>query len=217
MLYVQCVTEKNHFSHMCRSKAKQKVNYVDENSEIQDGNYSENENEEIFRVNHLFQVTDFDSNNVEILIEGKSVNVIIDSSASVNCMDKDTYNSVKASSTKLEKSNAKMYPYASKSPLKLLGVSHFNVIENGKVHKIIFHIIDGQGRSIIGLKCALDLGLLKLCVNSTAASTGKGNGDSILHEYRDRFEGLGRLKDFELKLHIDQDVQLIAVFEENAV
>ena len=47
MLYVQCVTEKNHFNHMCRSKAKQKVNYVNENSEIQDGNYSENENEEI--------------------------------------------------------------------------------------------------------------------------------------------------------------------------
>ena len=26
--------KKNHFSHMCRSKSKQKVNYVDENSEI---------------------------------------------------------------------------------------------------------------------------------------------------------------------------------------
>ena len=114
--YVVCSVchRKKSLSHMCRSKAKKKVNYVDENSEIQDGNYSENENEEISRVSHVFQVTDFDSNNVEILIEGKSVKVIIDSGASVNCMDKDTYNSAKASSTKLEKSNAKIYPYASK-------------------------------------------------------------------------------------------------------
>ena len=128
---------------------------------IQDGNYSENENEGISGVDHVFLVADFGSNIVDILTEGKPVKVIIDSGASVNCMDKKIYNSVKASSTKLEKSNAKIYPYASKIPLKLLGVSHFYVVVNGKVHKLIFHMIDGQCKSIIGLKCALDLGLLK--------------------------------------------------------
>ena len=118
--------------HMCRVKAKHKVNYVDENSEIQDGN----ENEDISGVKHVFQVTDFDSNNVETLIEGKSVKVILDSGASVNCMNKDTYNSLKTSSTKLEKLNTKIYPYASEIPLKLPGVSHFNIVVNGKVYKI---------------------------------------------------------------------------------
>ena len=101
-----------------------------------------------------------------------------------------------------------MYPYASNIPLKLLEVSHFNVVVNGKVHKLIFHIIDGQCKSIIGLKCVLDLGLLELCVNSTEVSTGRGNVDSILQEYRERFEGVGKLKDFELKLHIDRDVHV---------
>ena len=201
--------KKNHFSHMCRSKSKQKVNYVDENSEIQEVNSSANENEEISGINHVFQVSDSNS-NIDILIEGKSIQVIIDSGASVNCMDKDTYNSVKTASTKLEKSSAKIYPYASKIPLKLLGVSQFNVVVNGKVHKLIFHIIDGQCKSIIGLKCALDLGLLKLCVNSTEADSVTGKVDSILHEYKDRFEGLGKLKDFELKLHIDRDIQPVA-------
>ena len=45
--------------------------------------------------------------------------VIIDSGASVSCMDKDTYNSVKTASTKLEKSSAKIYPYASKNSNKI--------------------------------------------------------------------------------------------------
>ena len=88
--------------------------------------------------------------------------MIIESGASVKCMDKETFNSVKISSTKLEKSSAKLYPYASKIPLKLLGVSQFNVVVNGNVHKFIFQIIVGQCKSIIGLKCALDLRLLKL-------------------------------------------------------
>ena len=201
--------KKNHFSHMCRSKSKQKVNYVDENSEIHVENSSADENEEISGINHVFQVSDSNP-NIDILIEGKSIKVIIDSGASVNCMDKDTFNSVKISSTKLEKSSAKIYPYASKIPLKLLGVSEFNVVVNGNVHRLIFHIIDGQCKSIIGLKCALNLGLLKLCVNSTEADSSRGNVDSILHEYRDRFEGLGKLKDFELKLHIDRDIQPVA-------
>ena len=43
---------------------------------------------------------------------------------------------------------------------------------------------------MIGLKCALDLGLLRLCLNSTEASTGIGNVDSILHEYRADSKGL---------------------------
>ena len=94
--------KKNHFSHMCRSKSKQKVNYVDENSEIHEENSSADENEEISGINHVFQVSDSNP-NIDILIEGKSIKVIIDSGASVNCMDKDTFNSVKISSTKLEK------------------------------------------------------------------------------------------------------------------
>ena len=175
---------KNYFSHMCRSKSKQKVICVDENSEIHEENSSADENEEISGINHVFQVSDSNP-NIDILIEGKSIKVIIDRGASVKCMDKDTFNSVKTSSTKLEKSSAKIYPYTSKIPLKLLGVSQFNVVVYENVHKLIFHITDGQCKSIIVLKCALDLGLLKLCVNSTEADSSRGNVDSILHEYRD--------------------------------
>ena len=75
---------------MCRSKVKQKVNFVDEkeNTENYDRNISDNE--EINSVGNVFYVSNCDSNKVEILIEGKSVQVFIDSGASVNCMDKNT-------------------------------------------------------------------------------------------------------------------------------
>ena len=66
---------------------------------------------------------------------------------------------MKTQFTKVEKSNAKIYPYASKIPLQLLGVSGLNVNVNGKAHKLIFHIIGGRCKPIIGFKCAVDLGI----------------------------------------------------------
>ena len=163
-------------------------------------------NEEITSVGHVFHISNFyDSNSVEFFIKGKTVKVLIDSGVSVNCMDKSTFNSVKTQFTKVEKSNANYYPYASKIPLKLLSVSGLNVNVNGKSHKLIFHIIDDQCKPIIGLKCAVDLGMLKLCVNCMEdQKSNQDNVDSILHEFGDRFKGLRELKDFQLKLHIDR-------------
>lgn len=198
---------KGHFGHMCRSKVKQKVNFVNENL---DNNESDND-EESASIGHVFQVnTKLDSSLIEVLIEGKSVKTLIDSGASVNCLDKQTFNLVKTPSTKLQKSNVKIYPYASQIPLKLVGVSSLTVNVKGKQHKILFHIIDGKCKPIIGLKCATDLGMIKICVNSTEAHKNSSNIDSILYEYKDRFEGLGKLKDFQLKLHIDKNVQPVA-------
>ena len=34
--------------------------------------------------------------------------------------------------------------------------------------------------------------------------------DNILNDYKDCFQGLGKLTDFEFKLHIDQDVEPVA-------
>ena len=70
------------------------------------------------------QLTNCDSDNTEILTEGKSVKVLIDSCASVNCMDKKTFNPLKTKYSKLEKSNTNTYPFASKIQLELLGVSN---------------------------------------------------------------------------------------------
>ena len=64
--------------------------------------------------------------------------------------------------------------------VKRLGVSGLNVNVNGISHKLVFHIINGQYKPIIGLKCSVDLGMLKVCVNSMEDQKSKhGNIDSI--------------------------------------
>lgn len=58
-------------------------------------------------------------------------------------MDKNTFHIVKKTATKIEKSNAKIYPYASEAPLNLFGVTELNVARNGRFQKLPFHQIEG--------------------------------------------------------------------------
>ena len=68
---------------------------MDGNLEIQEGKFRPDKNEKISGIKLVFQVSDSNS-NIDVLIEGKSFKVIIDSGESVNFMDKDTFNSLKA-------------------------------------------------------------------------------------------------------------------------
>ncbi len=75
---------------------------------------------------------------------------------------------------------------------------------NGEIRKIDFHIIDSKCVPLIGQQCAIEFGLLKICVNSVEEN--ENSVDDILSEYSDRFQGLGKLKDFQLQLHVDKSV-----------
>ena len=77
---------------------------------------------------------------------------------------------------------------------------------NDKIWKIEFHIIAGTGKPLIGHKTATDLGLLYIGMLNTLDV----NTDSIISSFKDIFTGLGKLKDFQLELHIDESVQPVA-------
>ncbi|MES9880447.1 MAG: RNase H-like domain-containing protein [Sedimenticola sp.] len=85
-----------------------------------------------------------------------------------------------------------------------------NVKINGKINKIDFHIIDSECIPLIGQQSAIEFGLLKICVNNVDQNEHENSVDEILSEYNDRFQGLGKLKDFQLDLHVDKNVTPVA-------
>ena len=110
-------------------------------------------------------------------------------------MDKNTLNSVKSQITKVKKSNAKIYLYVSKVPLKFLGVSCLNVTVDGEPHSIFFSNNRWSVQAInLSLVCCGSWNVRALCMEDQKSN--RGNVDSILHEFNDRFEGLGILKNF---------------------
>ena len=72
-----------------------------------------------------------------------------------------------------------------------------------------FTMVKGLGRSLLGKNTAEKLGVLR--VGSDVCSlTVEGSDAHICEKYREVFTGAGKLKDFQLKLHIKDDVTPVA-------
>ena len=144
-----------------------------------------------------------------IQILGTTVDVIVDSGASVNIVDDVSYEKLKHK-CELRPSNAKVYPYGSTTPLPLRGKFIAAVHSKMKtVDKATFYVTQGNHGSLLSRKTATALGLLKV-INSTSTenqTTDAPSTSQLISEYQDRFKGIGKLKDFQVKLHIDGSVQ----------
>lgn len=92
--------------------------------------------------------------------------------------------------------------------LKILGVVDFDVQVRDKVTKMKFHVVDSQCTPLIGQKSADDLRLLTFCVNNVTNTDH--SVEQIPTEHQDRFQGLGKLKGFQLKLTINDKVKAVA-------
>ena len=72
-----------------------------------------------------------------------------------------------------------------------------------------FTMVKGLGRSLLGKNTPEKLGVLR--VGSDVCSlTVEGSDAHICEKYREVFTGVGKLKDFQLKLHIKDDVTPVA-------
>ncbi|XP_028405743.1 uncharacterized protein LOC114528313 [Dendronephthya gigantea] len=143
--------------------------------------------------------------------------VLIDSGASCNLIDYGTWsklkeNNIECQSTKSEK---KLFAYGQKDPIEVAGtfVSEIVCEASGEKCTDEFTVIKGAGKPLLG-KCTaeklkvLHVGpLYEVQVCSIAA---EGSDKDIHKEYSDVFEGVGKLKDYQLKLHINKEVKPVA-------
>ncbi|MCG7869746.1 MAG: hypothetical protein JAY74_25675 [Candidatus Thiodiazotropha taylori] len=194
---------RGHFARMCKTKVKN-VHAIESENDVQNlyEDYECENNEEIF-------VLGKQNATVPLTISGKDLNILVDSGASVNAIDQALFQKLMSSKTILEKSHAKIYPYGKTTPLELCGKVTLPVQVNRVTYDVEFQVIKGSGKPLIGHKTATELGILRISIPE-AIATVNTETESILTSFQDRFEGLGRLKDFELKLHIDETVKPVA-------
>ena len=208
----------DHFEQVCKSKPPSRnmsnfrprgrgsnvrgsnVNYVHTGE-------TEEENDSMY----AFSVwdNDEDCSRLPIDIGGVPVNMIIDSGASCNVVDRNQWeylkmNSVKCVSTKTTK---RIYPYGSTQPLSCAGTFTAEVTVGGdqKLENVEFVVIEGEGQPLLGRDTALKLGILKLgpVVNSIHTE----RSDRVAEKYPECFQGVGKLKDFQLSISIDKEVK----------
>ena len=72
-----------------------------------------------------------------------------------------------------------------------------------------FTVVKGSGRLLLGKNTAEKLGVLRVGPDVCSLTT-EGSDADIREKYREVFTGVGKLKDFQLKLHIKDDVTPVA-------
>ena len=182
-----------HFANKCREKNRDgKVNFVE--SEADEYAFS------VMSRGH--------TETVEVTVGGRKIPMLIDSGASANIIDKELWNSLKEKRIRCtsRKSNKKLYAYGSEKPLRVLGSFTALASIGDSETQAEFIVIDGTGEPLLGRGTASELGVLKIGANVMSVNEGV----AVMDKYKEVFEGVGKLKDYQLKLHIDPNVTPVA-------
>ena len=140
--------------------------------------------------------------------------VLIDSGATCNLIGQQTWNMLKKEGIKCEsrKTARELYPYGSTEPLPTLGTFTAYVVladNNNTGCTADFVVIEGVGRTLLGRETAEVLNLLfNGPLQANNVTSGQLESD-IRAKYKSLFSGVGLLKGYELKLHVDESVKSV--------
>ncbi|KAK2552554.1 Uncharacterized protein P5673_026409 [Acropora cervicornis] len=154
-----------------------------------------------------------------VLISGVDIMVLPDSSATVNAMDEATFKKYGLDErVKIKKSRCQMKPYgvaAEANALPVLGCFDALTESKTKMKVITWQLIKGDTHTepLLGYEDARDLGMI-LVTNSIAVESnqpgGTGNLNEVLEKYKDRLQGIGKLKGIQVDLNVDPDFKPVA-------
>lgn len=142
----------------------------------------------------------------ELKVNGSPMRFMADSGASVNIMSESDYNDM-PSKTPLRTTQAKVFAYGH-DPLKVIGTFTATVESKSRTAEIEFHVVTGGGKSLLSWNTSQMLALLKIV--QAMEKTEQNDTPKIVDEYSDLFNGLGKLKGYQVRLHIDESVPPVA-------
>jgi hypothetical protein len=138
------------------------------------------------------------------------VKFIIDTGATVNLLEEKDFEALKPE-VKLQHSFINIYPYKSDKPLRILGKFTATVESRKRIDAAEFFVVSNNGRlggSLLSYNTAKHLGLIAITnAVDTAKNTTVSCNVAIPEEL---FNGVGKLKDHKVKLHIDESIPPVA-------
>lgn len=148
--------QEGHFQICCKTKLKKdkskqgksKVHWVESASG------DESDDEQIFIIGNKLAT-------IHVQIAGKSINMLIDSGASCNVIDSNTWKILK-SNVKLNKCDRKVYAYGAKSPLHVIGKFDTNISINDQKRNAEFLVVNTNCGSLLGCKTATEMNILHI-------------------------------------------------------
>ena len=172
------------------------------------------ENSEQFHVNAVTNIV-LQPPKFAVEIDGRSLDMVADTAASVSIIDEETFKSSGlAKKVKLNQSGQKLSPYGGG---KIMPKGKFRgKVKHGKhiVHET-FYVVPGKSGNLLGIQASQELKLIEVkkpvnCVNSISDTHVCKSKDELMANHPNLCQGVGKLKNFDVKLHIDETVAPVA-------
>ena len=109
------------------------------------------------------------------------------------------------------KSNRKLYSYGSDEPLTTAGEFETELCYKDKVYPACFLVVEEKAGAILSRQTSEELGILRIEINIgiLKIEINTSSHDALLEGYPGCFQGVGKLKGFQAKLHIDESFKPI--------
>uniref|UniRef100_G3NR58 Uncharacterized protein n=1 Tax=Gasterosteus aculeatus TaxID=69293 RepID=G3NR58_GASAC len=141
-----------------------------------------------------------------IKLNGSSMVVLIDSEASANCVSETSFEKLMPR-PQLNHTSTKIYPFRSKVPLPLKGSFKCSVEKGQENTTCTFFVVEGDGFNMLSDKTSKALGLIKIVTAVSSTQQRRTVADELVENHPELFQGIGKLKDFQVKLHINPDIK----------
>lgn len=193
----------NHFASVCRSKHKsvtKSVNQIDENQSFSEN--SDSDEEYLFGVQTNEQVNAVHQKQPKttVIINGLYTEFLIDTGSSINVIDEGTFSKLK-DTPQLKKSDTKVFTYGSNSNLDMKGKFEGTIETNSRITTATVYVVKGNYGNLLGYKTLVDLQVIP-CISSLSSKH-----EQLCEKYKSIFNGIGKLKDTQINIHIDSTVQ----------
>jgi hypothetical protein len=154
---------------------------------------------------------------VHVKIRNMPTEIMIDTGASVDIIDEHALLRIQKYSPKINqppttlcKTNTKVYGYGAKTPLPNVGKFDVEIESSTRIVVTTIYVMQGTCGSLLTYETALALNLIKLTINATENQEPEVQEENklkqLLDKYNDRYHGVGKLKDCQVHLHINETV-----------
>jgi hypothetical protein len=144
---------------------------------------------------------------LKVLVNGTELSFIVDSGCEHDLLSETDYRKLQSTEEELKPSNKRLVAYAAEKPLQTLGdyTAQVSLPNHNEEIWLDFTVIANARVSLLGWKTSQKYGLLS--INTESINQVDDCWGRIQTNYPQVFTGLGKLKNYELKLQIDPNVK----------
>ena len=169
-------------------------------------NSSDEEKYNIFRVNaHKPRHDEPNQPVFNVKINGTWLSVIADSGSRINILDEVHYRKLKRTPDLQDAKDISLQLAQSSTRKFVPSVD----TENATQVESTFYVMKGSGGSLLSWRTSQNLNLIKV-IRPLASVNPNTQIDELVQEYKDLLTSVGKLKDVQIKLHINESIPPVA-------